>query len=186
MNGAAALVAHGATLRVFVAAEDAARRARLSDLVAGAGHALVALQGDADVVLSDVAGSADEGHIAISLGGDARDSAGLIPRDADPRQIDAALRAVAAGLIVRGPRAAEPGFGALDEGEGQKLLTPREIEVLHAIGEGLTNKAIARRLGISLHTVKFHVEAIFRKLGVRTRTGAIAKASEHRAQAIEL
>jgi DNA-binding CsgD family transcriptional regulator len=44
----------------------------------------------------------------------------------------------------------------------------------------MTNKAIARRLNISLHTVKFHVESVFRKLGARTRTEAVAKASERR------
>jgi DNA-binding CsgD family transcriptional regulator len=44
----------------------------------------------------------------------------------------------------------------------------------------MTNKAIARRLDISLHTVKFHVESLFRKLGARTRTEAVAKASERR------
>ena len=72
------------------------------------------------------------------------------------------------------------GFAALPETEFRALLTPREIEVLSAISEGLTNKAIARRLDISLHTVKFHVESLFRKLGVRTRTQAVAKASERR------
>jgi len=60
------------------------------------------------------------------------------------------------------------------------LLTPRELEVLAALAEGMTNKAIARRLDISLHTVKFHVESLFRKLGARTRTEAVAKASERR------
>ena len=54
------------------------------------------------------------------------------------------------------------------------------LEVLVAIDEGLTNKMIARRLGISLHTVKFHVESLFRKLGVSTRTEALAKARERR------
>ena len=72
------------------------------------------------------------------------------------------------------------GFAALAETEWRALLTPREIEVLGAIGEGLTNKAIARRLDISLHTVKFHIESLFRKLGARTRTEALAKASERR------
>ena len=72
------------------------------------------------------------------------------------------------------------GFAAAPETEPRALLTPREVEVLAAIGEGLTNKAIARRLEISLHTVKFHVESLFRKLGARTRTEALAKASERR------
>jgi len=53
-------------------------------------------------------------------------------------------------------------------------------KVLAALAEGMTNKAIARRLDISLHTVKFHVESLFRKLGARTRTEAVAKASERR------
>ena len=74
----------------------------------------------------------------------------------------------------------EAGFGAIGEADGQALLTPRELEVLAALAEGMTNKAIARRLNISLHTVKFHVESLFRKLGARTRTEAVAKASERR------
>ena len=188
MTGAAAAIfARADMLRVFVAVDDAAKRAAVSELVTVSGHALVVSPADADIMLSEARGRSGEDHLAIALSRDEHDPAGLLPSDADAQQIDAALRAVAAGLIVRAPNAAEPGFGALDEGEGQKLLTPREIDVLHAIGDGLTNKAIARRLGISLHTVKFHVEAIFRKLGVSTRTGAIAKASEwHRAQTIEL
>jgi len=75
---------------------------------------------------------------------------------------------------------AEAGFAAIKETEWRALLTPREIEVLSAIGEGLTNKAIARRLDISPHTVKFHLESLFRKLGARTRTEALVKASERR------
>ena len=49
------------------------------------------------------------------------------------------------------------------------LLTPRETEVLAAISEGFSNKEIARRLEISLHTVKFHIESLLRKLGARSR-----------------
>ena len=76
--------------------------------------------------------------------------------------------------------ASTAGFAPLAESELGALLTPRELEVLGAIGEGLTNKAIARRLGISLHTVKFHAESLFRKLGARTRTEALARAAERR------
>jgi len=82
-----------------------------------------------------------------------------------------------ADIVMQAPAA---GFAAAREAD--ELLTPRELEVLGAIGEGLTNKAIARRLGISLHTVKFHVESLFRKLGARTRTEALAKASERRVE----
>lgn len=105
---------------------------------------------------------------------------GVLSADADANQIDAAIRAVAAGLVVRPPGARENGFGAMRETLGHALLTPRELEVLAALAEGMTNKAIARRLDISLHTVKFHVESLFRKLGARTRTEAVAKASERR------
>jgi DNA-binding NarL/FixJ family response regulator len=73
---------------------------------------------------------------------------------------------------------AKAGFAAVLESDA--LLTPREVEVLGAIGQGLTNKAIARKLGISLHTVKFHIESLFRKLGARPRTEALAKAAERR------
>lgn len=52
-------------------------------------------------------------------------------------------------------------------------LTPRELEVLTLMADGLPNKAIAARLGISDQTVKFHVAAICGKLGARNRTGAV-------------
>lgn len=76
--------------------------------------------------------------------------------------------------------AAQSGFAEIDEPERRSLLTPREVDVLAAIAEGLSNKEIARRLDISLHTVKFHIESLFRKLGARTRTQALAKAAERR------
>ena len=55
------------------------------------------------------------------------------------------------------------------------MLTPREIQVLAALSDGLSNKALARRLGISPHTVKFHIESLFKKLGVASRAEAVAK-----------
>jgi DNA-binding NarL/FixJ family response regulator len=93
---------------------------------------------------------------------------------------------VAVGLIVRSPGPA-PAFTAMKEPSLQPLLTPREIEILGAMGKGLPNKLIARELGISLHTVKFHLESIFRKLGARTRTEAVARALERsRSETIHL
>jgi DNA-binding NarL/FixJ family response regulator len=85
-----------------------------------------------------------------------------------------------ADIVMTQAQSREGGFAAMKEPDFRALLTPREIEVLSAIAEGLPNKAIARRLDISLHTVKFHVESLFRKLGVRTRTEAVAKAAELR------
>jgi DNA-binding CsgD family transcriptional regulator len=57
------------------------------------------------------------------------------------------------------------------------LLTPRELEVLTLLAEGLSNKAIARRLGISVHTAKFHVGALIDKLDAVGRTDAVAHAA---------
>jgi DNA-binding NarL/FixJ family response regulator len=56
-------------------------------------------------------------------------------------------------------------------------LTPRESEVLYLLAEGLTNKAIAHRLEISDHTVKFHVNAILGKLNAQSRTEAVVRAT---------
>ena len=58
-----------------------------------------------------------------------------------------------------------------------ELLTARELQVLALLAEGLANKAIAARLGISDHTVKFHVNAILGKLGAESRTEAVTRAA---------
>jgi DNA-binding CsgD family transcriptional regulator len=63
-------------------------------------------------------------------------------------------------------------------GAGQPRLTPRELQVLSAMADGASNKAIARRLGISVHTVKFHVAAILAKLDADSRTEAVMKAAQ--------
>lgn len=100
---------------------------------------------------------------------------GVLPSTAGARQITAAVAALAAGLTVRcaAPRDAH-GFAAR-EMPVRGALTPREVEVLALVGEGLSNKAIARRLTISAHTVKYHLEAIFAKLGVRSRAEAVTR-----------
>jgi len=54
-------------------------------------------------------------------------------------------------------------------------LTPREFEVLRLVAEGLHNREIAERLGVTEHTVKFHLSAVFAKLGATTRTEAVQK-----------
>jgi DNA-binding CsgD family transcriptional regulator len=180
MNDAASKPAPVGRLRVAVYAVDLLRRSALSQVLAEAGHVAVGAQDAADVVLADGDCPPGETRPAVTLGGTDHDWPGVLPRDADASKIDAAIRAVAAGLIVRSPDAMDTGFGAMRETDGHALLTPRELEVLAALAEGMTNKAIARRLNISLHTVKFHVESLFRKLGARTRTEAVAKASERR------
>lgn len=182
MSEAASRLAPIERLRVAVRAADPLRRTALGRVVAEAGHTVVGTQDAADVVLAAGDSLSGETRPVVVLGGADDDLPGVLPGDANASQIDAAIRAVAAGLIVRMPGAREGGFGAMRETDGHALLTPRELEVLAALAEGMTNKAIARRLDISLHTVKFHVESLFRKLGARTRTEAVAKASERRRQ----
>ncbi len=102
----------------------------------------------------------------------------VLPRRAEGEEIIAAILAARVGLIVLHPDAIDSlvGFSPL---VGRELplplvaLTPREIEVLNMIAEGLGNKVIARRLGISEHTVKFHVSSIFTKLNAKSRTEAV-------------
>jgi two-component system, NarL family, response regulator YdfI len=102
----------------------------------------------------------------------------VLPRDASPTELQAAVRAAAAGLVVvprddvrDGGRSHETP-GASPERSGP-TLTRREIEVLGLLAEGLSNKAIAKRLAITERTVKFHVGAIFEKLHVTSRTEAV-------------
>jgi DNA-binding NarL/FixJ family response regulator len=106
-----------------------------------------------------------------------------LPRSALSNEIVAAVKAVAAGLAVL-PAALLPVLldeDALAEATPEQAhapLTPREREVLAAIADGASNKAIARRLGISFHTAKFHVAAILAKLDADSRTEAVTKAAQ--------
>ena len=161
-------------LRVAVVAADLAVEARLASLVEQSGHEVVELEGSPDAVLSDGIEGTALSAPTVAVGSDEQEFPGLLPIDATAQQIDAALRAVAAGLIVRGPGPRNRSFGASTEELGP-LLTPREIEVLQALSDGLSNKAAARRLGVSPHTVKFHIEALFRKLDAKSRAEAVAK-----------
>jgi DNA-binding NarL/FixJ family response regulator len=167
------------TLRVAIFAADPERRAELVQQVTHAGYAVMGDESDADVVLS-VGDAPPTTKPVVTLGADAQHQAGSLPLEATAIQIDAALRAAAAGLIVRTAHEPVRGFRALRERDINPLLTPREVDMLSAIADGLSNKAIARRFDISLHTVKFHVESLFRKLGARTRAEAVAKGLERR------
>jgi DNA-binding NarL/FixJ family response regulator len=98
----------------------------------------------------------------------------VLDRDAPAGQIAAAIDAVTAGLIVLDPGAVRPNPRTVagDDGE-ERALTTREREILEMMAEGLSNRVIARRLGISMYTVKFHVAAILGKLRARSRTEAV-------------
>ena len=102
----------------------------------------------------------------------------VLPRSAIAEEIVATVVAAAAGLVVLHPDTIDA-LLPVSLSTARSLptpiqaLTPREIEVLGMLAEGLGNKTIARRLGISEHTVKFHVSSIFTKLNVSSRTEAV-------------
>jgi DNA-binding CsgD family transcriptional regulator len=161
-------------LRIAVVASDGTARTRLTALVARSGHEIVELAAGPDAILTDDAIDDPAPAPAVAIGSVEGDFAGRLPPESTAEQIDAALRAVAAGLIVRGRSSKNRNFGPLAE-EVWPVLTPREIEVLAALSDGLSNKSVARRLAISPHTVKFHIESLFKKLGAASRAEAVAK-----------
>jgi DNA-binding NarL/FixJ family response regulator len=95
---------------------------------------------------------------------------GILPTESSAEELTAAIHALSQGLIV-GPST------LLFESENEPLshgpLTDRESEVLGLVAKGLANKQIALALGISEHTVKFHVSSIYAKLNVTNRTEAV-------------
>ena len=107
---------------------------------------------------------------------------GLLPRALDAERFHAAVQAVGQDFVVIDPAFIEavsatgnpsPQF----EFEEVEPLTPREFDVLEHLADGLTNREIAAKLGISHHTVKFHLTSLMDKLNVHSRTEAVTKAS---------
>ncbi len=105
---------------------------------------------------------------------------GIVPSDSPPEELGAAVAAAAQGLTV------------LPKGLAEQLLaeptvveelseppTTREREVLGLLGQGLSNKMIARELHISEHTVKFHISSLYVKLGVSNRAEAVSRGARH-------
>jgi DNA-binding CsgD family transcriptional regulator len=86
-----------------------------------------------------------------------------------------ALEASADALVVA-PRGLPRLSASTDEPPAVEALTPRELEIIALLAEGLPNKGIAARLGISDQTVKFHVASIYGKLGASNRTDAVRRA----------
>jgi DNA-binding NarL/FixJ family response regulator len=107
----------------------------------------------------------------------------IIARDSAAAEIAAAVHGAGLGLmvlnavIVQSLLPVEQPSRLAAAGESGEALTPREIEVLRHVSEGLGNKTISRRLGISEHTVKFHVGAIMSKLNAASRTEAVTIAA---------
>jgi DNA-binding NarL/FixJ family response regulator len=112
---------------------------------------------------------------AVSIA--ASGASGVLLRDAGTDELLGALEAVARGLVVFHRDAAREIVRAPATVDSFEPLTRREIEVLQLLAEGLPNKLIANRLGISEHTAKFHVNAILTKLGAQGRTEAVVRAA---------
>jgi DNA-binding NarL/FixJ family response regulator len=105
---------------------------------------------------------------------------GIAPSDATPDELHSVVVAVAQGLVVMPLRFADqliPQRPLADPSTEKIELTPREGEVLELLSRGLPNKLIAQQLGISEPTAKFHVSAIYAKLGVASRAEAVSKAA---------
>jgi two-component system, NarL family, response regulator YdfI len=103
----------------------------------------------------------------------------LLPRESSAAEIYSAIQAANGGMVLLDPEIVRDLVtrGRPDRTETTletvEELTPREIEVLRMMAEGLGNKEIAARLGISDHTVKFHISSILAKVGASSRTEAV-------------
>jgi DNA-binding NarL/FixJ family response regulator len=140
----------------------------------------------ADISQSGIAPPADGSPPAyVLLGGDSRPGwtqdalrlgvHAVLPPDVSPAGILAAIEAAANGLAVIDPRELEALIAAVPAPAAEETapLTARERQVLSLMAEGAANKAIAWKLGISEHTVKFHVASILTKLNAASRTEAV-------------
>jgi DNA-binding NarL/FixJ family response regulator len=188
-------------VKVALLTDDPLLRAGLSSLLAQMGSIDVVERDAAEVALWDAGNDAaktlaklvelralapmpvvavvgDSAHVAPALAAGAR---GVVLRDQVGPGIDAALAAVRSGLTVIDTQLAESlvparPVAANAQPKGRGELTERERQVVQLLSEGLSNKLIADRLGISDHTAKFHVNGVMMKLGASTRTEAVVEA----------
>lgn len=189
-------------IRVAIAAPSAVVRAGLEALLAsepglevvgafGDATGLDALRPDVSLFAGDV--SLATGSPAVVLTNEDQPSwtpdalrsgvRALLPRDAPPAAILAAVNGAASGMALIDPQELESLLTVSAPARAMEAagaaaiapLTPRELEVLRMMADGAANKEIAWRLGISEHTVKFHVASILGKLDAGTRTEAVAR-----------
>lgn len=177
---------------VRVAVQSAMLAAGLSAWLASIGFVLLE---DADVLVIDDAWLADpetltDAPAVVALGSDTwatllsewvEGGYAALSADAAPAEVLAGILGAAAGLAVLPPElvslSPELGHETQDDPELSLdvTLTPREKDVLELLAEGLSNKRAAKELGVSESTVKFHVQAIYSKLGVQSRAGAVTR-----------
>jgi two-component system, NarL family, nitrate/nitrite response regulator NarL len=182
-------------LRIHIATRDPLVAAALERAVELRQDVAVVEPGDADLILWDGGAEPDEVPTRlVEIGALAAPTVALLP---DGRWARAALAAGARGALLRSADgasllaalvAARLGLTVLDAGftlpdprpietTAGADLTPRELEVLALLADGLSNKEIAQRLAISDHTAKFHVNGILGKLGAQSRTEAVVLAA---------
>jgi len=104
---------------------------------------------------------------------------GYLLKDADPDDVIEGVRAVGRGESPLHPKAARELLLSRTRPTDKATLTPREADVLRLVRQGLANKQIARRLGISERTVKAHLTSVFQRIGVVDRTQAALWAERH-------
>jgi DNA-binding NarL/FixJ family response regulator len=104
---------------------------------------------------------------------------GYLLKDAEPDEVIRGIRAAARGESPLAPKAARAVLTARAEREETTGLSDREREVLQCVAEGMPNKLIARKLGISEKTVKGHLTRVFQQIGVTDRTQAALWARRH-------
>jgi two-component system nitrate/nitrite response regulator NarL len=191
------IVAVSDPIKVALLSDDPLLRAGLSSLLAQLGSIDIVESDRAEVALWDagvdagktlsrlselrslpmpvVAVVGDAAHVAPALAAGAR---GVVLRDLVGPGIHAALAAVRSGLTVMDTQLASSLVPSQPprEPKGRGELTERERQVVQLLAEGLSNKLIADRLGISDHTAKFHVNGVMMKLGASTRTEAVVEA----------
>lgn len=141
----------------------------------GATRAIVAADDSVQVVVLTSFSDRDRIVAALDAG-----AVGYLLKDADPEDLIAGIRAAARGESPLHPKAARQLLTARTAARGGPVdLTPREVEVLSLVRQGLANKQIARRLGISERTVKAHLTSTFQRIGVVDRTQAALWAERH-------
>ena len=119
-----------------------------------------------------VGSPSDRARLRAGLNG-ALEIAGEFATLAAARAADIGVDAI---VVAEDGARSDPGHDDTDAAEFEEPLTAREVQVLELLAEGLPNKAIAVRLGISDQTVKFHVSSISGKLGAANRTDAVRRA----------
>lgn len=174
--------------RVALQIDDPDLLDRLGTMLAGAPEKVALDPREPDVVIADHL-PVDDGTPIIILEDFANPleilkagASGVLPRSATIAELLLALDAVARGFAIlpRDVRPLDIAPHRIPDGAAPPLrdyaLTARELEVLRLLAEGASNKIIARRLGISFHTAKFHVASIAAKLDATGRTDAVAQA----------